>query len=130
MNFLNINHNQKGFTLLEVMMALLIFGIMALTFQKSTSQTIDQYYRIKMHSFADWIAENKMTQLRLAGVLPMAREYKEEVVFANMKWQIKSQVSKTQDPDLVRVDIKVYSKPDDGSKPLQAGVFSGVVGKY
>jgi general secretion pathway protein I len=112
------------------MMALLIFGIMALTFQKSTSQTIDQYYRVKMHTFADWIAENKLAQLRLAGQLAMAKQYKENVVFSNMKWQIVSQVSKTDVPGFERVDIKIFNKPDDGSKAVQAGVFTGFIGQY
>ncbi len=121
--------SQKGFTLLEVMMSLLIFSVMALTFQKSTSQTVDQYYRVKMHTFANWIAENKMAQLRLSGAMPIAREYKEDLSFAKMKWKLKTQVSKTSDPDLMRVDIKIFNLLEDEDKALQAGAFSGVVGK-
>ncbi len=130
---INKRQKAKGFTLLEVMMALVIFTILALATHKATSQSIDQYYRVKMRTFANWIAENKMAQMRLAGAMPAAREYKEDISYANMKWRLKTQVTKTADPDMLRVDIKIFNVLgdglSDGSGELQAGSFSGVIGK-
>ena len=53
----------RGFTLLEVMIALVIFGLVATVIQKVTSQNIAQYERIRLKTIANWIAENKMVEV-------------------------------------------------------------------
>ncbi len=122
----------KGFTLLEVMIALIIFGLVATVIQKATSQTLDQYERIRLKTLANWIAENKMAEVRLSGKLPQTRESKEELSFANEKWQIISKVTATSDKNFNRVDLEILHKQSDdqfekGNKVLN---YSGFAGRY
>ncbi|UZE94476.1 type II secretion system minor pseudopilin GspI [Alkalimarinus alittae] len=122
----------KGFTLLEVMIALIIFSLVATVIQKVTSQTISQYERIRLKTIANWIAENKMAEVRLSGDLPPAKESKEDIEFAKDHWKLVSKVSKTPNANFNRVDLVIFHKDsddqfDEGSQIL---TYSGFVGLH
>lgn len=121
----------KGFTLLEVMIALIIFGLVATVIQKVTSQTISQYERIRLKTIASWIAENKMVEVRLSDSLPQARESKEDLEYGKENWQVVSKVVKTDNPYINRVDLEIYHKQSDdqfekGNKVLVLTGFAGL----
>ena len=122
----------KGFTLLEVMIALIIFGLIATVIQKVTAQTIVQSDRIRLKTFANWIAENKLTEMRLSDQLPAAREQKDDLEYANENWKIVSKVSKTADVNFHRVDLEIYHLDEDNQfdKGNQVLSYSGFVGRY
>ena len=122
----------KGFTLLEVMIALIIFGLIATVIQKVTAQTIVQSERIRIKTFANWIAENKMAEMRLSEQLPPAREQKDELEYANENWKIVSKVSKTSDVNFHRVDLEIYhlTEDDQFDKGNQVLSYSGFVGRH
>jgi len=122
----------KGFTLLEVMIALIIFGLIATVIQKVTAQTIVQSERIRLKTFANWIAENKMAEMRLSEQLPPTREQKDDLEYANENWKIVSKVTKTSDVNFHRVDLQIYhlaeeSQFDKGNQVLS---YSGFVGLH
>lgn len=120
----------KGFTLLEVMIALIIFGLVATVIQKVTSQTISQYERIRLKTIASWIAENKMAEVRLSDSLPQARESKQDIEYGNDNWQVVSKVVKTDNPYVNRVDLEIYHKQSDDQfeKGNQVLVLTGFAG--
>ncbi|MFD2231749.1 type II secretion system minor pseudopilin GspI [Alkalimarinus sediminis] len=122
----------KGFTLLEVMIALIIFGLVATVIQKTTSQTISQYERIRLKTIASWIAENKMAEMRLSDSMPQAKESKEEVEFGKDFWQVTSKVTRTSDANLNRVDLTIFHKMSDDQfeQGNQVLTFTGYVGRY
>jgi len=68
--------------------------------------------------------------MRLSKAMPVARQYKEELTFADIHWRIKTQVSKTADPNMMRVDIRVFNLLDNDQGERQAGTLSGVIGRY
>lgn len=120
----------KGFTLLEVMIALIIFGLIATVIQKITAQTIVQSERIRLKTFANWIAENKMAEMRLSEQLPPTREQKEDIEYANENWKIVSKVIKTGNVNFHRVDLEIYhlAEKDAFDKGNQVLSYSGFVG--
>jgi len=122
----------KGFTLLEVMIALIIFGLIATVIQKVTAQTIVQSERIRLKTFANWIAENKMAEMRLSEQLPPTREQKDDLEYANEKWKLVSKVTKTSDVNFHRVDLEVYhlTENDQFDKGNQILSYSGFVGLH
>ncbi len=124
--------SSKGFTLLEVMIALIIFGLIATVIQKVTAQTIVQSERIRLKTFANWIAENKMSELRLNDQLPPTREQKDDVEYANENWKVVSKVTKTTNANFHRVDLVIFhlaeeSQLDEGNQVLS---YSGFVGLH
>lgn len=122
----------KGFTLLEVMIALIIFGLVATVIQKVTSQTIAQYEHIRLKTVANWIAENKMAEVRLSDGLPATRETKEDIEFGNDHWKLVSKVTKTTDINFNRVDLVILHKTSDDQfeEGNQILTYSGFAGRH
>ncbi|MDX1453105.1 MAG: type II secretion system minor pseudopilin GspI [Oleiphilaceae bacterium] len=120
--------SQTGFTLLEVLVALIFFALIGLVLQQVTASTVDQYRRIELKTFAQWIAENKFAELHLSKSLPKAREYKEDLNFANLEWHLLSKVKTTQNPDIHRVEMEVYWLDENEKK--RVFVMTGFVGRY
>ena len=96
-----------GFTLIEVMVALVIVSLALAAVATSMGQMIDTANTMRDRTFASWIAQNKITELRLAGVVPEVGESNGEVDFANTTWAWTAEVSETGVENLLKVDVTV-----------------------
>jgi general secretion pathway protein I len=115
----------KGFTLVEVMVALAISSLGLAAVAASVSQMVDAATSMRQRTYADWIAQNKITEMRLANTMPEVSSTSGEVVFANVEWAWRATVSETGVEDLVRVDVAVsFPGADD---PIRT--VSGFIGE-
>ena len=57
----------NGFTLIEVMVALVIVSLALAGVAASMGQMIDTANTMRDRTFASWIAQNKIAEMRLAG---------------------------------------------------------------
>ena len=121
---------QKGFTLLEVLIALIFFALIGLVIQEVTASTVGQYQSVRLKMFATWIAENKMAELRLSENLPAAREFKEDIEFGGMDWQLVTKVSTTDNPDIHRVEVESHHIGEQSGEKTKRVTLTGFVGKY
>lgn len=121
---------QEGFTLIEVMMAMLVFVSVAMIQQEVTASVVNQFLSVKHKIVASWIAENKITELQLASGLPAIKEYKEDIKFANEDWQVVSIVSKTANKDINQLDIDVYLVDSISGEKHKKFTLSSMVGLY
>ena len=105
---------QRGFTLLEVMVALVIvaLGLMAAFGQVNQSLTVAS--RLRDKTLANWVAVNQMTQLRLLGEFPAIGTRSDEMEMARTRWRYTIKVVKTPLAALRRVDISIAfaDRPD------------------
>ncbi len=115
-----------GFTLLEVMIALAVFAISAIALLSQSNQGITQARYLEEKSYALWIAENKLTELRLAQEWPPTGEKKNQVTQFDRQWSIKTAVSDTGEKSLRRVDVEVSRAGDQGS----LSSLRGYIGQY
>jgi len=120
----------SGFTLLEVLIALIFFSLIGMVLQQVTASTVSQYLSVRQKMFASWMAENKMAELRLSKTLPSAREYKEELDFANEEWQLISKVKKTENPDINKVEVEVFHIDSNTDQKRRKLVLTGFLGRY
>lgn len=120
----------KGFTLLEVLVALVFFALIGMVLQQVTASTVNQYLGVKNKLFASWIAENKITDLHLSKTLPAAKEYKEELAYGGHDWQVVSRVSKTMNPDINKVEVDVYLIDRDTSNKDKKLTLTSFLGRY
>jgi general secretion pathway protein I len=97
----------SGFTLIEVMVALAIVALSLAAVTASMSQMIDAAQTMRDRTYASWIAQNRITQLRLAPVMPDVGASNGEVEYANTDWSWRSVVSETGVDDLYRIDVSV-----------------------
>ncbi len=104
-----------GFTLVEVMVALAIVAFSLTAVAASVGQMIDTSNTMRERTYASWIAQNKITELRLANVVPEVSTSSGEVDFANVTWAWRAVVSETGVEDLFRVDVSVTYPGSDAS---------------
>jgi len=97
----------RGFTLVEVMVALVIVSLSLAAIAASISQMADAAITMQQRSYASWIAQNKITEMRLANVLPEVAETNGDVIYAGQEWLWRANVSETGVENLFRVDVTV-----------------------
>jgi len=110
---------EAGFTLLEVLVALLIFAISATALMSGMSQIMSQQARLEEKTFGQWIAENRVGEIQIIGGFPEAGEKKSDVEYAGRKWRLLEKVSNTPNPMMERLEVTVEIMIDDiKSKPV------------
>lgn len=117
---------QRGFTLIEVLVALMVFGLIATAASQVGSQYIGSYERVRDLTLASWIASNRMNELRLQENFPSVSEDSEEQEYAGRRWRVVTKVSETDEPTMrrIEVDIEAYRGRGDPT-PIQS--LSGFV---
>ena len=69
---------------------------------------------MRERTYANWIALNKIVELRLANELPEVSSTDGEVEFASVEWSWRATISETGVENLMRVDVEVsYAGSDD-----------------
>lgn len=96
-----------GFTLLEVMVALGIAALSLTAVTAAMSQMVDAANSMKDRTYASWIAQNKIAELRLSNIVPEVSEDSGEVEYAGLEWTWRSTISETGVENLYRVDVAV-----------------------
>jgi general secretion pathway protein I len=116
----------RGFTLIEVVVALAILGIGMLAVFKTIGDTVNNVEVLRDRSFAEWIADNRITEIRLTGEMPSVEETAGEVEFAGRQWHWVTTVSQTQVRGLRRIDVSV--RRDEDPEDSSIVTLSGFVG--
>ena len=116
----------RGFTLLEVMIALTIFAAMALVMSDTASQSAGTLMRLQDKTLASMVAENRMTELRLNGLPPLG-ERNDQVQMASREWLIRVRTEKTEFPDTHRVTVDVM---DANNKDSVVATLASIMGKH
>jgi general secretion pathway protein I len=100
-------HKNMGFTLIEVMVALVIVALSLTAVAASMNQMIDAAISMRNRTYASWIAQNRIAELRLAPTMPDVGASNGEVEYANVDWSWRAVISETGVDDLLRVDVSV-----------------------
>jgi general secretion pathway protein I len=110
-----------GFTLVEVMVALMVIAIALPAMLKALYQQIDTTGYLRDKSVAQWVATNKLTEVRLQlsrnGVLFRGeRNGVYEMAQRDWHWWIVSE--DTTVPDFYRLEIRVAARENQRETPL------------
>ena len=104
----------RGFTLIEVMVALVVATLALVAVMASISQMVDAGTAMRDRTYAAWIAQNRITEMRLENREPEVSETNGEVEFAGLEWGWTAIVSETGVEFLYRVDVEVsFAGSDD-----------------
>jgi general secretion pathway protein I len=108
-----------GFTLIEVLVALVIVavGMSALMGALSSSAKTVAYMQDK--TFAEWVALNQIVTVRIGlqqGQVPPTGTTNGDMDLANRTWHWRQDVVTSQVPGLVRIDVKVRPKEIKGGE--------------
>ncbi|MCP5092357.1 MAG: type II secretion system minor pseudopilin GspI [Gammaproteobacteria bacterium] len=100
-------NTEYGFTLVEVMVALAIVAFSLTAIAASMNQMIDAANTMRERTYASWIAQNKITELRLENVVPEVSSTSGEVEYANAEWSWRVVVSETGIENFYRIDVSI-----------------------
>jgi len=112
---------QKGFTLLEVLIALAILAIALAAAIKGVSSHVSNLVYLKERSLAHWVGLNALTELRVSGQWPKTGEIKGDEAMAGREFKWVISVTEVEGGDVRRLDVKV-SPEDDDERPLSTMV--------
>lgn len=116
----------RGFTLLEVLVALVVLALsLGAVIKSAGDYGINQAY-LRDRTFAEWVARNQMAGVLVSGRWPSIGQQKGEVEFpmaggdsGAREWRWVMKVTQTPEKDLRRLDIEVYPlEAEDDSEPL------------
>jgi general secretion pathway protein I len=97
----------RGFTLLEVLIALAVLGISLAAALKASSQQADVTRLLQEKTFAHWVAMNVLTEIQVRQTFLPVGKTTGNVTLANQEWFWTSVVTDTMDKDIRRVDVSV-----------------------
>jgi general secretion pathway protein I len=122
-NFPGRSPASRGFTLLEVLVALAVLTIaLASTIKVTANQSINAEH-LRDKTFAHWVAMNQIAELQLTQEWPAIgkKEGSEEMGLHEWYWQ--RIVIDTPDARVRRVQVDVYRNQDDQSPVTQLTSF-------
>ncbi len=121
---------QRGFTLLEVMVAMAITALGLSATYYAVMQSVGAVDRLQQKTYAHWIALNQLTEMRLQQQVPEVGESDGEVEYADQRWIWRSKVSETGVDNLYRVDIEVSKEnsPDNVVSDIVGFIGPPIVG--
>jgi len=125
---LKSGRSAKGFTLIEVMVALLVFGLIATAAANVSSQYISSYERIRDKTLAGWLADNRINEIRLEENLPGISENAKDREYGPYRWQVTTRVLATAEPKMRRVEVEVALYRDGRTQPYPVHTLAAFVG--
>lgn len=115
---MNNSRNTKsslGFTLLEVMIAVSVFAVIATGLMVTATRSISNTEALQDRTLGRWVAQNHLAEMRISGAPPIDT-YRDDVQnFGRnwvVEWMVQDPESETYGENLRRVTIDVYL--DDG----------------
>ncbi len=115
---------RRGFTLIEVMIALLIIVVGAAAVIDTSTESAWKTARMWQGTIAGWVAQNQIAEFRAKRSWGNDRSHSGRVEMANVEWLWQLRVSDTDDPSLRRLDIEVFLDGDDDVKARLTGFMA------
>lgn len=115
-----------GFTLLEVLVALAIVAVGMAAVLGALTSSVGTVTYLRDKTFAQWVALNRIATLRLSGQLQAPGNSNGDIDFAGRSWHWRQEVTTTEVPGVVRIDVRVRPAEVKGSE--DSGWFTTVSG--
>ena len=109
------SRTNKGFTLLELLIAMAIFATAGIAIMQATSAHIRSITFLEDSTLAGFIASNQMQLAMLDTTWPGKEKQQGEVEQGNRKWIWQLENIKLDDNDLrlLKVQVSLADKPED-----------------
>jgi general secretion pathway protein I len=110
--------DKRGFTLIEVMVALVVVSLGMLGVIQAVGQTASNSSYLRDKTLAHWVAMNKLTEVRLQKAAPPIDKSSDEVEMGGRDWRWTMTVTQTPVETIRRIDVSVREKDADENSSL------------
>lgn len=100
----------SGFTLLEVLVALVVVAVAVAALGRAGSQVLDSQADLERRTWALWVADNALAEVQLeVGVSPGQRQGSTDMGERTWYWEML--IEPAPGGELLRVDVAVFDSP-------------------
>jgi general secretion pathway protein I len=111
----------RGFTLLEVLIALAIVAMSVGALLGTVTSSASNVIYLKEKTQAEWVALNRLTELRIDKDMPDMGKRTGSTVMGGMTWEWEEEVTELPIEGMFRVDVRAHSTGEfvDDSRPVE-----------
>lgn len=113
----------RGFTLLEVLIALAILAVSAAAVLRQTQIGVQQQQRLELKTYAMWIADDEIAGLLVRPQWPAPGRSQRRINAQGLEWDVIADIQTTPDSNLRKMDISVG--PADGAALVTFTTYRG-----
>lgn len=103
----------RGFTLLEVLIALLVLALALIALSRSAALQVSALEGLRERSLAGWLAADVLAQTQLAAPFPPTGKSDGQRRFGERDWRYDVVIQATPVASIRRIDVHVYADDDD-----------------
>lgn len=107
----------RGFSLLELMVALAVLAIVAATVFARNGDTLTQLHSLERRTLGHWVLMDHLTRLRLQQLADDAPvrlgTSRERQILGGRTWELVAETKQTPHPSVRRVELSVFLVEDD-----------------
>ena len=115
-NFISVRVRRHGFTLVEVLVALVIIGTAFAASLRAISSLTKNSWDLRAAMMATWSAENRLSQIRLAQEWPPLGTRNFDCPQAELRLRCQETIVSTPNPSFRRVQVTVIDGSDENHK--------------
>ena len=118
----------SGFTLIEIVVAVAILATAMAAIIQGMARHADNAGRIRDKTIALWVAHNRLTEVMLEPGFPSIGRSDGDMEMAGLEWRWEMAVIETPDPEVRRIDIRIY-KPKEKQDTTALVAFVSSAGR-
>ena len=116
----------RGFTLLEVLIALLVLTLALLALTRTAALQVQTFTELRERTLAGWLAQDVLAETRLSNPLPDPGRNSGQRRFGGRDWRWEVQVQGTPVPSIRRIDVRVAPLSTPAATVAQLSGFTGI----
>lgn len=115
----------RGFTLLEVMIALLVLALALLALMRTAAVQVDSFSGLRQRTLAGWLAQDLLAETRLGNPFPPPGSSNGTRRFGASQWRWEVRVQGTRVATVRRIDVRVFAEGERDNALAQLSGFAG-----
>jgi general secretion pathway protein I len=117
---MKLSASARGFTLLEVLIALAIVAMSVGALLGTVTSSASNVIYLKDKTLAEWVALNRLTELRIDKNMPDMGKRTGNTVMGGMRWEWQEEVSELPIEGLFRIEVRAHATGEfvDDSRPV------------